>query len=365
MEKYLHIVQNAVPGIKAEHLDIEIGQAGIDSLDIVAIRANMEKFFGVEIGEKTWFQFKTLSEALFYSESNSTLFLNSEVEVKPLISERSYEIRMPQMALSALSENWLLKEMGDMHWDLLSKGLRKKSSEFKDDSNNRLYATFVRINYAISPLNNFNENELLLLKSEITRFGSNVYFTNIQGSCGEKRVNANLVTSFTQRQDNDNSKILKGEPQAKVNSIMQLNYMPELFDQYKLLKKELLEELSHEGIQFSLDSRAMAISTYDLNPYYDINGVGLLYFASYPIIADECTADCLRDLKSIYNFETGYCTIYRDVFYFANCNLFDQVNFVLNSVNSIGNGQLAIAASLFRASDHILMARIVTVKQGL
>ena len=36
---------------------------------------------------------------------------------------------MPQMANAALSENWLFKELGDIHWELLSKGLNTPWAE--------------------------------------------------------------------------------------------------------------------------------------------------------------------------------------------------------------------------------------------
>ena len=30
--------------------------------------------------------------------------------------KRVVQVGMPQMALGCLSENWLLKELGDLHW---------------------------------------------------------------------------------------------------------------------------------------------------------------------------------------------------------------------------------------------------------
>ena len=47
--------------------------------------------------------------------------------------------------MEGLSESWLLKELGDMHWSMITKGLGSPSSELCDGSGNRLYATFTRI----------------------------------------------------------------------------------------------------------------------------------------------------------------------------------------------------------------------------
>ena len=88
---------------------------------------------------------------------------------------------MPQMANSALSENWLLKELGDLHWKLLSDGIEQKSSEFKDEIGNRLYATFIRIYYSLSNLKSFQENERIDFSGSIKRFGNSTYLSEING----------------------------------------------------------------------------------------------------------------------------------------------------------------------------------------
>ena len=113
----------------------------------------------------------------------------------------------------------------------------------------------MRISFSISPLHSFLENDILTLKSEIKRFGSNTYFTTVIGNSSENMLEANLMTSFTQRQQNDNSKILKSDPKEKLNVIEQIKYIPEFFNQYRLLKKNLLEELQFNNISFSLSNQ--------------------------------------------------------------------------------------------------------------
>ena len=363
MKKYLQIIQNVFPIIRESDLDIPIKDIGIDSLDLVVIRVEIEKYFGKETSDTEWHQFKTLSQALKYFENNSPKISENTVAAKQITSERDYEIRMPQMAINALSENWLLKEMGDLHWDLLSQGLEQKSSEFKDENGNRLYATFVRISFSISPLHKFLENDILTLKSEIKRFGNNTYFTKVIGISSENMLEATLMTSFTQRQKNDNSKILKSDPKEKLNVIEQIKYIPEYFNQYRLLKKNLLDELQFNNINFSLSDEIISSDDYSINPYYEINGVGLLYFASYPIISDKCTAVYLRKINKVNDFESSYSTIYRDIFYFANCNTGDYVNFNLHTIEDFEDNKLIVTSSLYRASDKTLMAKIFTVKQ--
>jgi probable biosynthetic protein (TIGR04098 family) len=55
--------------------------------------------------------------------------------------KRTVQVGMPQMALGFLSENWLLKELGDLHWDKLCNSLQRKSNDLVDSQGRRLYAT--------------------------------------------------------------------------------------------------------------------------------------------------------------------------------------------------------------------------------
>ena len=42
------------------------------------------------------------------------------------IERRSYDLNMPQMALGGLSESWLFKELGDIHWRLITRRTRHR-----------------------------------------------------------------------------------------------------------------------------------------------------------------------------------------------------------------------------------------------
>lgn len=363
MKKYLHIIQDTLPSFKEEQLEVPLKESGIDSIDIVVIRVAIEKYFRFEISDKEWYQFKTLAEVLTFFDKQSGTIKKSISDTKNIASYRKQEIRMPQMANSALSENWLLKEIGDIHWELLSSGLEQKSSEFKDDVGNRLYATFVRINYSLSALNLFQENEMLYLKAEIKRFGNNTYYSTVNGNCEEKYIKANLMTSFSKRELTDNSKISKTNPHENVNHIEQLKNAPEFLNEYRLLKKGLLNGFTSSHFNFKIIENIIASSEYLINPYYEINGVGLLYFASYPMIADKCLWDFFKNNQQVENFESAYYTVYRDIFYFANCNYNDHIIFQLNTIDHLDKNNLSVTSSLYRKSDNTLMAKIFSIKQ--
>jgi probable biosynthetic protein (TIGR04098 family) len=92
---------------------------------------------------------------------------------------------------------------------------------------------------------------------------------------------------------------------------------------------------------------------YEIIPQYDINGVGLLYFAAYPIISDIC--------EERFASERNLSTTKRDVFYFRNC---DPVETLVFRIHRRQSSDLLVESetSISRKSDGALMARIFTRK---
>lgn len=358
MKQYLHIIQKELPSVTEEDLITPIRQTHIDSLDIVVIRVALEKHFGLEISDSAWYQYQTLSEALEFFHKNKVEKQSiNKTTTTELTNTESVEIRMPQMANSALSESWLLKYLGDKHWFLLSEGFNKKSSEFQDDNGNRLYATFVRINYSTSTLNNFKENETIKFNSKIEGFGSNTFISSINGKSLGNEIKATLLTTFSIRVNENNNEINKGNVDLISNRIGQLSKTPIHLNDYRLLRKGLLDEVSSDFGGFPNTDKVIFTCEYDVNPYYDINGVGLLYFAAYPIVSDSCFLQYFNDYKSY-----SHQTIYRDIFYFANCNPTDKIIFQLNFIEQKEN-IIRTLTSLYRQSDNKILAKILTVKQ--
>jgi len=364
MRTYFNRIKHIVPGFKEEFFDLPIKETGIDSIDLVVIRVELEKLFELEIPDQQWYGFNKLSDAIKYLETYSTNESKPSRKFKNIGEQREYEINLPQMAVNALSENWLLKELGDIHWKMLSKGVEQKTSQFKDDLGNRLYAAFVRISYDTNPMSEFVENEQLKLNGVISRFGTNAYLSKITGKCFDKRINAKLMSCFVLRQETDNSQISKGNPIEKKNHIIELNRTPEFLNQYRLLRKGLLDEIDLNKNTFPLEEDILFEDEYQINPYYEINGVGLLYFACYPIISDNCLLKYFSSTNKNDKFHVNYHTVFRDIFYFANCNADDSVIFRLNSLKSIDNKKY-IYTSLLRKSDLKFLAKILTIKQSV
>lgn len=284
-------------------------------------------------------------------------------EKKKIIVQRKKEINLPQMANMALSESWLLKEMGDVHWELISKGVEQKTSALKNVNGNRMCAAFVRISYTTTPLNYFKENDVLDIQGSIKRFGDQIYLSNVTGYSGKKTFGAQLMSCFSAILPGNNTAISKGTPLLKVNHIEQLSKTPKAFKTYKIVKRSFYSELRSGNYTFNISSEVLDERTYIINAYYEINGVGLLYFASYPLISDHCVAQYFTHAYPELKYSENYHTVYRDIFYYANCSADDTLLHYINSVEFTTEHNLQIVSSIYRKSDNKLIGRILTVKQ--
>jgi len=277
--------------------------------------------------------------------------------------KRDFTINMPQMAVEALSENWLFKELGNLHWDMICEGLDTKSFDLKNDTDNRLYATFVRIRIRCAgSLKTFRENDQADLHGEISRFGNSMYFSQMLFDAKHTGIKAELMTTFSIRDAVDNTRLAKGEPDVATNEVEQVTKLPAFGNEYRLVKKGVMKELPYEGLVFPVQDDFVFETEYQLNPYYDLNGVNLLYFAAYPIINDVCEARFFNKTQDKQRWEQSYYTGSKDVMYYANCNIDDTIIYQLNYCDFISEENILISSTLRRKSDGAIIARIFSVK---
>ena len=281
--------------------------------------------------------------------------------------EYTQTVNMPQMALTGLSESWLMKEIGDCHWNMLCEDLGLKSNEIFDEDGNRLYATFVRIKVESNcSMKDFKENDHLHIVGSIQRLGSSLYLSEIDISSHKKEIKCSLATTFSTREsDADNNKMTKGVPSGGgYVGITKVSKMPEHILDIVKLKKSSIQSISVSDHTFYVTDDVIHKTLYKINPYADINGVGLLYFAAYPLINDYSELEYFNNKKfSECNWSLSSSTMARDVFYLGNCNIDDFVSYQLNSYTIIDNHRIALQSKLSRKSDNVTMAKIFTVKR--
>jgi probable biosynthetic protein (TIGR04098 family) len=339
------LLEKEIPGFTMARAGESFATLGLDSFAMLELRIAIEHGIGTTIPDTVWVQLESPAQLLAHLGAAVPA---GTTPPRPPDLRRHYTLNMPQMALGGLSESWLFKELGDAHWSMITSGLGAPSSALRDGNGDRLYATFTRLRIeATAPLARFEENEPLVLEGRISRFGAGMFFSEIALEGVNKRVTASVMSSFTRRASpKSNSNLLKGQPTIPADCpIVDLPVMPPFGQGYRDQRSRAL-------------GPALFEAAYDIIPYHDINGVGLLYFAAYPIISDICE---LRYTDRVSDWALEASTVCRDVYYFANCDARDRLIYRVHARQDTPAG-VDVESSLWRASDAALMAYLVTRK---
>lgn len=366
IQDYLDLVENS-------NFDLPFEELGIDSFLLMGLRANLEAVFHHQVPDHQWGTFKTLTDVekhyrKIYKQRLS-LFQQNAYAKKPAF-KRERQINMPQMAFHGLSENWLLKELGDLHWMMICEGLNVPSHRLTDQLNNRLYASFVRVRWQGSHhLKAFQENDPLVLQGNLSRFGNSIFFSDHIITSAQKQIAASMMTTFSYRAEGNNQTLVRGQPRiAGDNKIEENLTMPPFGEEYSKMRKGETTTLSLAGESFDVTAEVLFETTYTLNPFHDLNGVNLLYFASYPVIHDICEAEYVHRHQGAFvrkHWALEATTLARDIYYYGNCDLDDTLIFKLHCFEAVSGTTFKISSSLSRSSDKKLIAHLFAIKESV
>jgi len=288
----------------------------------------------------------------------------------------NYRLGMPQMLFGGISERWITKEAGDVHWRLICRDLMTPSERIVDRQGERLYASFLRVRWEASHhLRSFSEGESLQLNASTSRFAERRYFSNLRFSAADGRVIEMTLNSAFVSRASDNKSLAKSAPRgierARSPSAPKL---PAFGEQYQLVKLRSTSGqvlapgpfavLAQEAFEWTDD---VVFSTeYHINPYHDLNGVNLLYFASYHRIHDVCERLYLNQrpdlLASPADWALQAAPVARDVFFYGNADCGQRLLFRLHSCEVRPGGRVKLYSALYRADDGVRIADIFTVK---
>jgi probable biosynthetic protein (TIGR04098 family) len=343
-------LRSEVPDLGHVHYGRPWAELGLDSFGLLALRASLEHAIGHEIDDSDWVEAATPEDAIrLLADAGSGRARPGPSE---LVLREEVELGLPQMALCGLSESWLLKILGDLHWRLIAEALDVKPADIRDASGNRLYPTFTRIRFVSSrPLAAYLEGERLAFSASLSRLGAALFFSNVgvQGEDG-RSVSAELMSSFSHRgAEPGNSDLLRGQPQ--ISAACRATALAEMPD-FGLFYQEMRRTSA-------VPRPILARAGYEILPQYDINGVGLLYCAAYPMIADISQMRA-RGAGAGWAAETS--TIERDTCFFANADIGSRPEWRLHE-DEHGDG-LSTVASIVR-DDGVVMAWVRTRKVAL
>lgn len=360
----LQLIRGKFPKLSDADMGRPVTDVGIDSFDLMTLRAVLEAETGASIPDRDWASTLRLEDiAKIPALSGQTPAAGAQaapafvaqasrsaaVETGPGTSTRRYTINMPQMALSGLSEAWLFKELGDVHWAMITNFLQSPSAGIADDAGDRLYATFTRILLTVEPnLRRFAENDAMTIGSELERYGASFYFGHHKVQSNGATAKAQTMSTFAKYGERGkNTSLIKGTPTlVQPDAIPSLTEFPDFSTQYRTRRSEEPEETLFE-------------CDYDLLAPHDINGVGLLYFAAYPTVFDLC----IEQFEG-KGFLMGHSTVSKDICYFANSEPTETLLFKLHKREQEGD-TLRHWASLYRKGDGKRMGEVISVKQIL
>jgi probable biosynthetic protein (TIGR04098 family) len=343
-ERIIAMIRREYPTFSAADMQKPFDDLGIDSVGMLMLHTAVEEATDNAFDRRQWDDIFTpadLARALHAVRGEKPQHADETTAER-----RSYLLNMPQMALGGLSEHWLFKELGDMHWSTLTKAFATPSHLLRDDEGGRIYATFTRIRLeSTCPLVDFEENEPVGLEISVSRHGAGMFFGEaaLKGASGS--LQAKLMSSFSKfGQGTSNMSLLKGLPEIPPNfPIPAVAEFPAFGQDYRARRSQALPAPIFE-------------CEYELIPAYDINGVGLLYFAAYPIINDICAAR--HGGRSLM---TDFSTVSRDVFYFGNSDPNETLLYRLHAWHADENS-IDMTASICRKSDGNLIAHVLTRK---
>lgn len=201
---------------------------------------------------------------------------------------------MPHLNFNGLDEIWLLKESGNLHWELLESIL-----ESWTERGERFYASFfqARIDFQSADQGVYKEGDTLHIETSLARFNSKIYRSTTTFTNGRHTGVVILDSIFVLRDDHNN--LVKFEPQ-KQTDIKQIDNIN--LNEYQLLKRTLP---CHGGRQL------------DFSPTNFFNGVKLLYCANYLYLSE--LSEYLAVGAPLGPIKTA------DLSYFSNINITDAV----------------------------------------
>jgi len=282
-------------------------------------------------------------------------------------------IHLPQTDATGLSENWLFKHCGEMHWDHLCAAMGVSgvnAREMRDDAGKRLYPTFVAIRsrYA-TPLSMVQMDQHFQTTVELSHFGRAFFHSTIAFGNEETRFELEMLTTFAARNKNELNDLHQSLPAANlVYKSRPLKSRPPILKLSQALRHGEAMEYDFLGYHFAVSENPLGLQmSFEPSPYIDYNGAGLLYFAAYPTIADTIErrliskhhlADTARD------WAAQSSTIARDVFYYRNLDLGKTLIATLKRFDRVGENVI-LDTLLTDEVDGAPLAEIITAKRLL
>ncbi|MFM0631625.1 Pnap_2097 family protein [Paraburkholderia xenovorans] len=276
------------------------------------------------------------------------------------LTTQGYRAGMPQLSLTGISENWILKECGQKHWDALASHGQRERPDFFDDVGRRSYAAFTAIRVRTAGFEKVRENDDFEIRTSLHRVGQARHFSRHELiSRREGHCSVSMSSTFVTRSEVANNRSIS---RATLTSLAGEIADPpaeaaEMFALGKAVRNSDLgnrEAISRELLP-NLNTQYVSSCEFHPCPNGDFNGADLLYFASFQAFVD-------RAEWQTHKFKEPPVTTARDMFFYGNVNLGDSV-LVRTIGERIDKRGIAHWCHVLRASDGAKIADVITEKR--
>lgn len=249
---------------------------------------------------------------------------------------------MPHLVPGGLSELWLLRELGHIHWLILADILGQKPSHVTDRQGRRVYAAFRQLNVEAAEFHRAQEDGRLDIVSTLSRL-SRTQVLSRHDLCidGRSAGSVHLVSVFIRRdQEGSNRKVSR----IDVDGLDVLSQNRDF---------QLKSVVLHRSETCREDSNFIGSFAFAPCPQEDFNGAGFLYFSSYIALMQRALW-CLQP-----NWLKDGTLSEKSVSYFGNIDIGEEIRI------DIFNANLTVKHLIVRRkSDDAMIAQAIFMKHN-
>lgn len=270
--------------------------------------------------------------------------------------QQHYCAGMPQLGLYGLSENWLLKECGHLHWLAIAHAQGRQVPDFADAAGHKSYAALTAVHLREARLDTVAENAPFSLSVCATSPGRAQHYSTQTLRCGPTRAaRIELLSAFVRREAGSNRSIVRapvdgadgGDP-ALTDAALSLQARARLFRSG--------DRVARMGLQPAAAGHALRAVDFTPCPHNDFNGAGLLYFASFQALADRAELACFGLRPAL--------TVERELYFYGNIDPGETVRVELLAARD-ERTEFAHWWRLRRRADGTRIADLITRRRRL
>lgn len=266
---------------------------------------------------------------------------------EPLAAVSAYVLGMPHLCPNGLSENWLWKELGHRHWNLIAQAYGRAMAGFGPQGERPIYAAFRNVSLQGGDLGGVRENDTLDVRSTITRLSESTVVSRHVAACRDRLVaDVEMTSVFVRRQAEG---VNRSITRVRMGSGEDIQPFP---------RPRSFEPAGrgHGGLPQAGGAEAHELGTVLIEPcpHLDFNGAGLLYFSSFIAAVDRA------EWRLLGKSAAAYATCQRRAVFHGNIEIGEDFTVcILTAEDGMASRHRAL---LRTATNGRLLAEIMTCR---